>query len=57
MNGQVIDALIGAGVATVGWLVTYFLKQWADAKEQNKVFLRTQLQEFYAPLLALIQQK
>ena len=57
MNQQVLPALIGAVVATLGWVVTYFQQQWSKGKEQKRGFLRQQVEEFYGPLLALIQQK
>ena len=57
MNGEVWAAIIGAGVVAIGWVVTYVQQQSAKAKENEEAFLRRQLEEFYAPLLALIQQK
>jgi hypothetical protein len=57
MNNNVLSALIGAAVATLGWVVTYFQQQWSQRKEEQRDFLRRQVEEFYAPLLALVQQK
>jgi len=44
-------------VATLGWLVTYLQQQWSKRRDQERDFLRRQLEEFYAPLFALIQLK
>jgi hypothetical protein len=44
-------------VATLGWVVTYFQQQWVKASEKKQAFQQRQLEEFYAPLLALVQQK
>lgn len=57
MNEHILSALIGAVVATLGWVVTYFQQQWSKGKEQKREFLRRQVEEFYAPLLALVQHK
>ena len=57
MNQQVAAALIGAVVATLGWIVTYWLQQHAKRREERRAFLHRQVEEFYSPLLALVQQK
>lgn len=57
MDDKILSALIGAAVASVGWFVTFFQQQWAKRREQRMAFLRKQLEEFYTPLLALVQKK
>ena len=57
MNATVVAAIIGAGVATLGWIVAFFQQQWIKQRAEKEAFMRRQLEEFYAPLLALVQQK
>lgn len=54
---QIVAALIGACAVGVGWLVTYLLQQHAKSLEQRRMFLIKQMEEFYYPLLALVQKK
>jgi hypothetical protein len=54
---QIVAALIGAGAVGLGWVVTYLLQQHAKSVEQRRVFLMKQMEEFYYPLLALVQKK
>jgi hypothetical protein len=57
MDEKLLSAVIGAGVATLGWVVTYFQQQFAKAREERKVFMKRQVEEFYDPLFALVQKK
>jgi hypothetical protein len=57
MEEHVLPALIGAMVASIGWIVTYFLQQRSKSNEERQAFLRRQVEEFYSPLLALVRQK
>ena len=57
MDGNLLGALIGGGVVAVGWFVTNLLNQSAKAKSEKAAFLRRQVEEFYCPLLALVQEK
>ena len=57
MDDKVLSALIGAAVVGVGWFVTFFQQQWAKRREERRAFSRKQLEEFYTPLLALVQKK
>jgi hypothetical protein len=54
---QIIAALIGAGAVGLGWLVTFLLQQHSKLVEQRRAFLIRQMEEFYYPLLALVQKK
>jgi hypothetical protein len=51
------SALIGAGVASIGWFVTFFQQQYAKSRDERRTFLKKQVEEFYEPLLALVQKK
>jgi len=53
----IIPALIGAGAVGLGWVVTYLLQQHAKSLEERRTFLIKQMEEFYYPLLALVQKK
>jgi hypothetical protein len=57
IDEKLLSALIGAGVASLGWVVTFFQQQFVKSREERKEFLRRQVEEFYDPLLALIQKK
>lgn len=57
MDDKILSALIGAAVVGMGWFVTFFSQQWAKGKEEQRTFLRKQLEEFYTPLLAMVQKK
>lgn len=57
MNSNVVPALIGAGSASLGWVVSFFTQQYARTREERKEFFRKQVVEFYEPLLALVQKK
>jgi len=54
---QIIAALIGASAVGLGWLVTFLLQQHSKSLEQRRMFLIRQMEEFYYPLLALVQKK
>jgi hypothetical protein len=57
VDDHLLSALIGAAVASIGWIVTYFLQQRSKATAERQAFLRRQVEEFYSPLLALVKQK
>ena len=52
VDDKLQSALIGAGVASIGWFVTFFQQQYAKSREERRAFLKKQVEEFYEPLLA-----
>jgi len=56
-DDKLISALIGAGVASVRWIVTSLQQQIVKSRDERKAFLKRQVEEFYDPLLALVQKK
>jgi hypothetical protein len=56
-DGNLTSTLIGAGSASLGWIVSFFTQQYAKGREERKEFLRKQVEDFYEPLLALVQKK
>jgi hypothetical protein len=56
-SGGLASTLVGAGSASLGWVFSFFAQQYAKRREERKEFLRNQVQEFYEPLLALVQKK
>src|SRR5437870_4750988 len=60
-NANVQAALIGAAVAgtvsMIGWLVSYYQQERVRQLESRRAFLRRQIEEFYAPMFALVQRK
>ena len=60
-SANVQAALIGAAVAgtvtMVGWVTTHYLQERVRRLEARRTFLRRQIEEFYAPLLGLVQTR
>ncbi len=60
MSETVLAALIGAvvgGIITIiGWIVTFWMQEKARQLEAERLFLRRQYEEFYAPLYGLVQR-
>jgi hypothetical protein len=57
VSNEIGAALIGAGVAAVGWVVANITQRRTKTLEERRDFLREQMEEFYGPLLAYVQRK
>lgn len=51
-----IGAVAGGGITIAGWIVTFRLQEKARQLEAERLFLRRQYEEFYAPLYGLVQR-